>query len=214
MAVTFDVVTSASGASVSSLSFSHTPTTQANRLLYGMVTFSNSATSVSSMTYNSVAMTVLDAKIGLNSSMGVDYLVAPATGSNTAVFTLSGSSSFVAGNAVSYYGVNQSTPVGTPVNGQAAVGAPSVTATSATGETVVDWVSQISTALTVGSGQTQRYNAVVGTLYRLSGSDEAGAASVVMDWTGINAEWTQIAVSTKPSVDTTVHRLLMMGCGI
>ena len=88
----------------------------------------------------------------------------------------------------------------------------SVPVSSATGQLVVDTVGIRQTpsgdaTLTVGAGQTQRYNLASGTGGNDNvvgaGSEEAGAASVTMSWTAASSigarPWAMVAAPLKPS---------------
>lgn len=80
---------------------------------------------------------------------------------------------------------------------------PSLTVTSATDEMVVDCVTDnhiagSSDTGTAGGGQTKIYGISAGTSNHSGfASDEAGAATVSMDWTGVTVtnRWGQVGVS-------------------
>ena len=97
-------------AAASSYSWSHT-CTGANRYLTVDISMLSLAQTVSSITYNSVALTLIGVKNSISGAARVEQwgLVAPATGSNTIAVTLSGSIAS-AGTAVSYTGVHQTYP--------------------------------------------------------------------------------------------------------
>lgn len=133
-------------------------------------------------------------------------LVAPAVTSGTVEFTLNAATAVAVGCSTYGY-IDPTTPRGTfAVNG-ASSNAPTVTATSAAGEIVVDVlaVRTGTTTLNIGTGQTQRVqkqsaNGLGNST--LAMSDEAGAASVPMTWAvadSTNKSWSSIAVSLKPS---------------
>jgi len=127
------------------------------------------------------------------------YVVAPTVGVDTILVSLAigGYCSAVSVNCV---GVNQSTPIGTPVlQNEATNTSTSMTVTSATGEMVMDFVSVLTTAPTgVGAGQT-RILMYTGNEKEIASSYEAGAASVDMTWTlASSLEWCGIAFSVKP----------------
>src|SRR2546422_5947538 len=96
----------------SSLSFLHT-TSGTNRLLVVGVTQKNSPPrSVSTVTDAGQAMTSAGSAVNASGAGAhIYYLVAPPTGLNTVVATLSGSASGMSVGAVTFTGVNQMTPV-------------------------------------------------------------------------------------------------------
>lgn len=111
MAIAYDTSTQANTGAASSLTFSHT-CTGSDRVLVLDVYWSSSRT-VSSIQYAGVAMTaaVTQLDTGGGERHGMYYLIAPATGANNVVITLSGSASIV-GIASSYTGADQTTVIG------------------------------------------------------------------------------------------------------
>jgi hypothetical protein len=101
-----------------------------------------------------------------------------------------------------YTGVHQTTPFsGSHVTASGTSGNPSVTVPSASGELVIDVAGALQ-ALTVGGGQTERSNqnnADAG--LRQGTSEEAGAASVSMDWSG-SGHWAAIGSPLKAAGGT------------
>jgi hypothetical protein len=153
------------------------------------------AQSVTAVTHNGVAMSLVAlADDAFAYRQAMYYLVAPATTGDT-VATWSGG---VQGHlvVVPWTGANQSTPLGTAALDSGTSSAPSVTVTSAAGETVLDCV-RMNTDYVEGSGQT--LIADTETTGWAKASTEAGAASVVMDWTGSNGRWSSVGVSVKPA---------------
>ena len=73
--------------------------------------------------------------------------------------------------------------------------------TSAAGEIVIDTVYNSGTALTVGAGQTQRWNLAPGG--EGAGSTEPGASTVTMSWSQPTGSWVIGGVSVKSSGSTT-----------
>lgn len=109
MAVTLDTTTSSNGASSTSWTFSHTCSGSDRVLLVGFFKFA-SGDSVTGVTYGGVAMTQLGKRAADASGYIYLYgLVNPATGANNVVATSSASVEWY-GEAVSYNGVNQTTP--------------------------------------------------------------------------------------------------------
>jgi hypothetical protein len=111
MAIAFDA-TSGSGniTGTNTTSVAHT-CTGTNRILYVGVQITEAATTVTGITYNSVALTKISGKDVPNGSRRVElwYLIAPATGANNIVVTLSGTpANWFSVGAISYTGAKQS----------------------------------------------------------------------------------------------------------
>lgn len=108
MAIAFDATANGTVNPSTSLTFAHT-CTGTNLILFVSV-ISNSGATVSSMTYNSVAMTQLDTRVDAGGNNGeLWYLIAPSTGSNNVVINMSGNVAIGAASS-SYTGVKQSAP--------------------------------------------------------------------------------------------------------
>lgn len=106
MAIVFDAAASGSGHSTS-INISHT-CTGSDRILFVGTANGNGAT-ISGVTYNSVAMTLVAASghnAGTSQIATLWYLVAPATGSNTITITATGTTD-IFGAAASYTGASQ-----------------------------------------------------------------------------------------------------------
>lgn len=159
-AIAFDnVSTSTFTGSGSSFSWSHT-STGSNLALY--VGISSILRTVSSVTYNGTAMTKAIQQQGASGdvySTGM-YLANPSTGANTVSVTLSASDLESFGGAITLTGVDQTTPV------NASSSAPAFSDSVTVGQEnswIVDnlGVAQGS-SLTVGAGQTSRWNELNG----------------------------------------------------
>lgn len=200
MAVAFDAVGPSSagqGGTGTSISWSHT-CTGSNR--YVIVGVSNSADgATASVTFNGVSMTALTAAIhSNNSNQGYGRLfglVNPPTGTST-VAVSSTSSGDLSGGSISFTGVDQTTPVGTPVTAIGGTANTSVTVTGTTaGNMVVCTVTNGSAVLS--SGQTQRYIKNYNTSSAAGnsgGSTAAAGGSVAMTWSTTDDWWASIAV--------------------
>jgi len=186
--------------------WSHTVGAGSNRVLVVGVSNRDGTRTVSTVTYGGVALTRIGLQNGAGTANRVELwrLIAPATGTANIIVTLSGSTETVAG-AVSYTGVDQTTPFGTFASASGTSTAPSVAVTSASGEVVMDVVAANgdSDGATVGTGQTQRWNDFTGTGggdIHGAGSTEPGAASVTMAWTLVASKaWAIGAVPVKPA---------------
>lgn len=188
MAIAFD--SASNNSATLALTFSHTCSGSDRLLLVSC----HGADQSFSVTYNGVAMTELyDGTPGSPFKFIAVYaLVAPATGANDVVITRSGSTPVIAG-AVSYTGVDQTTPydsIDVVTNTGTAV---SNGVSSAANDLVVDFVAaNRDAAQTVGASQTARVNAGNGDEFMWIGiSEEAGAGTVTMSWTlDTSSAWT------------------------
>ena len=193
------------------LTISHTTGSGTDRLMLVGISFVNDQTeTVTSVTYDGVPLT----KVGERNSsddarVEIWYLTSPPSGTYNVVITFSAplGRAAVAG-VMTFTGVNQSTPLGTFASASLQCSAPcadpSVNVTSAVNELVFDTVAcETCTTLTVGAGQTQRWNLAPLDGPRPSpgaGSTESGAATVTMSWTmGTDDHWAIGAVPIKPS---------------
>jgi len=199
MALAYDATSSFTfdNTSYNSIDWSHT-CTGSNRLLFVGVGVVGDTGKVSGITYNSVALTKIWEKVqgGTKNSSGW-LLVAPATGSNTVEVTFASSTSTWAGGqgacAVSFNGALQSTTQNTPVTAGNYSGTATVTASTATGEIVVDCV-KTGSSVTIGADQTFRE-----TFGNFGCSTQAGSDGGVMSWTLSTQNWAIGAVSIKPA---------------
>jgi hypothetical protein len=206
--ITFDSASSAAGpnGNVSSLTFAHTVGAGSDRVLWVGVHTRDGNTAVSNVTYGGTPFTRVGSIVagGGQNRSEIWQLLSPAVGTANIVVTLSAAKNVAAG-AVSFFGVDQSTPVGSLASGSGNSTTANVTVSSAAGEVVLDAVSANGDAisLTAGAGQTQRYNTGTGTAggnVRAGGSTEQGAPTVTMSWTlGASKPWSIFAVSIRPA---------------
>lgn len=112
MAIAFDAATAGNYASGTSYSFSHT-CSGTDRILFVHAFKNGTADTITGVTYNGVSMTLINKQVASTDRYTyLYYLIAPATGSNT--ITISSSSSVaIGGNASSYTGVDQTSPIDT-----------------------------------------------------------------------------------------------------
>ncbi len=191
----------------STYSWNHTCGGTDRYLRVGISMLSVAGSSVSSITYNGVALSLLRAKASVSGAVRAELweLVAPAIGTHSIAVTLSASLDSI-GTAISLNGVHQTSPS----EGAADATATNVGAADATVNVTTvadnDWVSDIvasdDTAITVGAGQTQRVN-VTGTLGSGALSTEGPktpAGSVTMSWANVGAlaTWTIVAAAVRP----------------
>lgn len=207
-AVAVDDSTSDRCTSCSTLSYPFTVgSSGVNRLLVvGVAVNGSPAPTVSSVTYNGVALTQigtqLDSAPGYENISRIDQwrLVAPATGTHNVVVTLSSAAGALLSGATSLTGVDQ----GSPVRGYTADDGwsttASVTVSSADGDLVLDTVCNGNS---VGApSQDQQYVLNNSSSYgcdNIGGSTKAGASSVVMSWGVGNDIWIHFAAAIKPA---------------
>ena len=162
---------------------------------------------VTGVTYDGSAMTQLGAANRDNFGETRCYQFGLAVGSKAAAaytVTVTMNTGTTGGEFVlaarTFNGVNQTTPVGTSATANGSSTVPSVVASSATNEVVVDAVTWGSGSATVDASQTQRYNVTDGGGQQDgAGSQEAGAASVTMSWTlSSSGVWCIVATPIKP----------------
>ena len=181
-----------------------------NRVLLVGIAQGNSAATLTSVTWDqggtNQAMTRISS-VSNASDTRVELwrLVAPTSGAKT-LRIVSPSSVGMAVGIVSYTGVDQTTPEDTPPTGTTGApgSTPSITVTSATSDLVIDAAStkEDSTANTAGTNQTERAQLYAPLDERIMMSEEAGAASVPMTWTGTFEEWAQVAASLNPASES------------
>ncbi|MDO8537004.1 MAG: hypothetical protein Q7R94_02040, partial [bacterium] len=175
-AIAFDAASSAAASTAaSSLTFPHTVASGNSRLLIVGVTIADTSNAVATVTYGGTSMISLGvASRGAGKpEVSLWYLVAPATGANNVVVTLtSGQTDRMMAGAVSFTNVHQSTPVGTffSAASKASPATVGVTGTNL-GDVVIDIIGNMDPAagntLAVGANQTERWQGSTG-----SGSDQ------------------------------------------
>jgi uncharacterized repeat protein (TIGR01451 family) len=203
---------------VSTIDITHTTGTGTDRLMLVGVSWNCFTTdqSISSVTFtpsgeSAVSLSeVITQQAGTQLRYAAIYsLLNPPSGvSGTVAVTFTGSvaSGIVAGVA-NFAGVDQTTPLGTPDGAGSGTNdtAPSVTLTGLAGDelvfdTVFQGASNESQTLTVGSGQTQRWNAWIANTRAAASTEEASGSSVTMSWTaGTASYWAIAAVPINPT---------------
>lgn len=162
MSIAFDASSNSGYQSAqSTYSWSHTCTGNLRFLAVNVHILSVPGTTVSGITHDGVAMTLIGVKSTVSGAGRVECwgLVSPATGVKTIAVTLSASVAS-AGTAVSYTGVNQSTPTETFNSAQATnVGAADATVTVTT-STDNDWIhtAVVTDDTAITANQTSRNN--------------------------------------------------------
>ena len=196
----FDAASGDTDTATSTLSWTHTTATQADRIVMAAFTQTDDQLIVGQVTCDGVTMLSLGAR-GLGGSRLVQafYCINQAIGSNTITATFDGAQDEVVGMAVSYYNVDQTGPLGDGATnaGTNDAGPATVNVASGSSEMVVDFAACTTTMQTmaVGAGQTQRRQANTADM-RLSTSEEGGSATTTMSWTlGAATDWATIAWS-------------------
>jgi hypothetical protein len=190
-----------------SLSWTHT-VTGSNPILFVSVALNANNSSVSSVSYNGVNMTLLSSINTNDWPFVVYYMVNPPTGSHTVVVSVSAPTQ-ITGIASSYTGVSPTNPLGTPATNarQSVSGANAITMSSTIGDTVFDAYAAQGGTITPGAGQTQRIN--FAGLTRLGGSSDvlATTTSTGMSWTTTGTEDAHIGVALHTSGSVTASTL-------
>ena len=158
MAAIFDAASSTQGTAVTSLTFSHTVASQSNLCIVIDGHHSDgSPGTTSSMTYNAVAVTAININVTAQTfyHLSTGYLIAPATGANNVVVNYSINADEACAGAVSYYDVDQTTPVGTAANANGNSTSASVNVTTVSGDTV--HATTYCGQTTLSTTQTQRW---------------------------------------------------------
>jgi hypothetical protein len=197
-------------ANSSSLTWSHA-VAGTNRILVVGVSIRNNAGQVvnaNGVTYAGTPLTLVDSQNN-GTSVRVELWqgVAPAVGTANIVVTLSASARFV-GGAVSFTGVDQTTPVDVSSFASGSSTAPSVSVTTVSNNAwVVDVLAtRLNPTALVGAGQTSRWNASTGggpNGVLGAGSTEGPktpAGGVTMSWSlgATSQDWAIGAVALKP----------------
>lgn len=189
MAVTFDASSSAAGNGTTTITWAHT-TSGTNRYLL-VLTDPMTGPSASSVTYNSVALTLLGS--------GIWGLVAPATGANSVVITYptaTDTTAFV--SALSFNGVDQSVPTAATKSGADLVTIAIESPSTNSSGMIASIVKYLYTGvpLSIVSGTT-REKGNGGLDYAQSATQVGGTA--VTSWTtGAPAIWSAACVLVLP----------------
>ena len=192
-------------ATASTYNWAHTTSGNNRYLVVGVSLLSVIGSSVTGITYNSVAMTFLGAVASVSGAVRAELwgLIAPSTGSNSIEVTLS-TGLISAACAVSFTGVNQSVPTeglntATATNVGAADATVDVT-TVATNDWIIDQVATDDTAITVGAGQTSRNNVTgAGGSGADSTEPDTAPSTVTMSWANVAAlaTWSIAAIASR-----------------
>jgi hypothetical protein len=199
MAVTLGTVTANTDTATTPFSFSHTHSGGSQDALV-VVVFINSSQTATGVTYNSVALTLIDRTATATDGERIEMwrLLAPAAGANTVQVTLSSAASAVA-IAVSLSGVHQTTPIGTAVT-DAFTGSGTAHAHDTTCETdglVLDaFLTHFGSGVVVteNGGQTSRYAGGSSGNFQAFLTSKPGATTTNTGytWDSASANWVHI----------------------
>lgn len=206
MAIAFDA-SAKDTVTATSLTYAHT-CSGSNRILFVGVSYNNVTDITSSVTYNGVGLTkiteVSDGSVGISQLW---YLIAPATGANNIVITLS-SSKFIKGYSCSYTGAKQS---GVPDASDTEFVSNTTATTTLT--TIADncWSvlhASVGSSLSAGAGSTQRESVSNAGIFDSNGAlTPAGSKSMTVTQSVSSAMRLVMAsfapfVATAPTVTT------------
>lgn len=215
-------------------SFSHTINAGSNQLLAVLLSSGSSPIrTVVSVTWNTVeTLTAVPSAHSIDGHnfwfSDIYYLKAPSSGSHSVTVILSNAADSVVG-ALSFDGVDQTTPVGTVAtahNNAGETDQPSISVGCATGDIVVDVVAHdtVSTdgiTMTAGTGRTQKWNinAAVNSGDGGGAITDGAGSSVTTAWTVADSssqrDWAISGVAIKASTGgaAAVHNLTLLGVG-
>lgn len=222
MALAVDATSNASGFGTGPFTFSHT-TSGANRVMIVGVSYYHPSGTISAVTYNAVAATLIPlASVDTGDYHArLYYLIAPDTGSNTVSVSVNANLYAIGIGVTTVTGAHQTTPYGTAVTAIGNDTTPTVDVLAASDELAIDTLCIIhSGTLSVGSGQTARWNAIQSSGFiKYAGSTEPGVGTTTMSWDNTTAQtWALVAVAIKPvaavggsTVPVLLHHLRQQG---
>lgn len=203
MAIAFDASAKATAVTATSVTWSHTCTGD-NRILFVAVGVPTADT-ITGVTYNSVAMTLIDKKqMGADRFFYLWYLVAPATGANNIVATSSNSQILRAASA-SYTGASQTgVPDASTTNNVEGTLSITTSVTTVADNSWLVMVARNSGAedITAGASTTLRTLIDPDTSEAIFDSNAAktpaGSHSLVATKTATNRDWITVMASFAP----------------
>lgn len=159
----FDATASGTG-DASSINWSHTVGTNAQRLLVVCVSI-DGGVGATSVDVDGVALTNLVSTVSGSNEVTTDiwYLINPASGGGTITVSAGAAPAEMVGGSTSWSSVDQSAPFGTPVSSTATGTSPSVTVTTATGQQIIGVVaSEGNVTHSAGTNETERWDGTAG----------------------------------------------------
>lgn len=220
MAIAFDAVSTGMNATdPTSLTWSHTCSGSDRVLIVGTSTESDSsghtAQTVSGITYAGVALSHIRSDYITDNGTELWYLIAPATGANNIVVTMTAVVDGLFGAGLSFTGVDQTNPIdnnaGTTTTGTSISQALTTNVANAMIVNIMQHYNS-SAVLTPDADQTQRFNTPT-----TGDNDQAGGTRLVTTATSYTTSWTTdindgmtlSVVSLKPSgVATSIKDLI------
>jgi hypothetical protein len=202
MALAFDAASDSGSQTTNTYSFNHTVGSGTGKVL--LVGVAQTAGNVTSVTYNSIALTQVNVITKGTLKTTVLRLINPPTGTFSVAVTLTTNPDSASG-AISYFGADQQDPIDSSTT-STGVGAASVTVTPTIDDCLVLAVvgSGTPNAGTEAAGQTNRYVVFNGTTLTTRGSEHNGAvtpaAPTTVSWTGFGGtrSWAIVGISLKP----------------
>ncbi len=228
-AVTLDGAASSSTADdVSVINIAHTTGTGIDRLMLVGVSWNCGTTNrtISSVTFTpsggaALGLTEVITQLGYNTSnprySAIYRLLNPPSGqAGTVRVTFSGSvSNGIVAGVANLAGVDQTTPLGTPIGANGNSTSASVSMTGLNGyelvfDNVFQGASDSAQTLTAGAGQTQLWTAFIGNARAAASTEQATGNSVTMSWTASSSSyWAIAAVPVIPTNKMPMHSLLL-----
>ncbi len=195
-------ISSQTGSSVSSLTWTHTVPNQNNRILVvGVQTENASAVQPSSITYNGAALTQVGSANAYSTSIyqnvGLWYLLAPSVGTANVVVTWPSTVSSATAGAIVLNGLAQVAPEASVTNYNNAGATTTNITTVSDNSVVVDMFGsgQNQGDLAPGSGQTLRFINAVGA------TTSGGASTKIVTSAGVTSmSWTQTGINRSAQV--------------
>ena len=215
------VAADSDAAAATSLTFSATcPNTGTNRVAIACINVnrgSGSPVSVTSYTWNGVAMTSLGTADAAGTASALMYLLKNPTcdgAAHNAVITLAASPShYIVGNIAFFQDVDQTTSTDTVATATGTAPSITVNVSSAVGDFVVDCVASRNSNTNITKDASQTLESFDQTTHLTAAnnieggmSSETGAATVTMSWSGGVVDWAQVGVSVNPVSATTRRR--------
>ena len=189
----------------SSATIAHPVSSGANRLLLVGVTFwPGSSQTVTSVTWNSTEGLTYIKDISYGTSIRTELwgCFPVATGTHNVVVNLSAPTTYLTVGVISFTGVDQSTPYGTPVTATGSSMSASITVASASNEMVLSVAGAGTNNFNFTSitGGTQRWNLSAATSTKGASGTASGAASVTISHGLSNTNgWAIIGLAIKPA---------------
>ncbi len=179
-------------ADATTMSWSHTVGTGSQRILIVLLSF-DSTTVATSVTFGGAALSLKRSSLS-TVSVQIWFLIDPTEGADTVLVTLPSANEMV-GGSLSYFDVDQSSPLG-DASGVTGTGtSPSVTIGTSSGETIIAVLaSEGSTSSTAGTNETERWDGqagapdVSGAAYTQAGSDGGVINPTIADSVAFNME--------------------------